>query len=416
MDWSYQLLTETEQRVFNRLSVFQGGWTLMSAEDVVGDEDTRPGEVLDTIGRLVEQSMVVVEPGPTSRYRMLETLRQYAAEQLVASGQAVELARRHAAYFRGVVERAEVALRGHEQRPTLRLLRDEQPNIRAALAFLGGPDGDRRRRPDDGRLPRDVLAPRPPPRGPAGAVPAGRRPRRVARRPGRWRCRRSPSSSVPAAAWCTPARGAPRPRRRAWPCSSSSVTPGTPPCPGCCSPSRGSPVRNRNARERCSSAAEEQFVRDGDPWGPAVIGFVRMETAIKTGDVDAAVRVGRSHGRRVPAARRRVGTVGHPLPPRLGAAAVRPVTRRAPALEEAIDVARAAGLWNTAQWALADLAIAQVHLGDPDAARRLFDEAADASREIGDGAGEILADYGYGLLAHVDEDWPEAAAPLLHCG
>ena len=53
------------------------------------------------------------------------------------------MARRHAAYFRGVVEHAEVALRGHEQRQTLRLLRDEQPNIRAALAFLSGPDGDR---------------------------------------------------------------------------------------------------------------------------------------------------------------------------------------------------------------------------------------------------------------------------------
>ena len=135
VDWSYQLLSEEERRVFDRLSVFQGGWTLTSAEEVVGDEDTRPGEVLDTIARLVEQSMVVVERGPTSRYRMLETLRQYAAERLVTSGQAVEQARHHADYFRGVVERADVALRGHEQRPTLRMLQDEQPNIRAALAF-----------------------------------------------------------------------------------------------------------------------------------------------------------------------------------------------------------------------------------------------------------------------------------------
>ena len=62
-------------------------------ERTVGDEDAPPGEVLDTIGRLVAQSMVVVEPGPTSRYRMLETLRQYAAERLDASGRAVEVAR-----------------------------------------------------------------------------------------------------------------------------------------------------------------------------------------------------------------------------------------------------------------------------------------------------------------------------------
>ena len=78
------------------------------------------------------------------------------------------------------------------------------------------------------------------------------------------------------------------------------------------------------------------------------------------------------------------------------------------ALEEAIDVARCAGLWNTAQWALADLAIEKVHLGDHDTARRLFDEAAAASREIGDGAGEVLAGYGYGLLAHVDRQWDQA--------
>ena len=251
VDWSYQLLSETEQRVFDRLSVFQGGWTLMSAEDVVADEDTHPGEVLDTIGRLVAQSMVVVEPGPTSRYRMLETLRQYAAERLQASGRAVEVARRHAAYFRGIVEHAEVALRGHEQRQTLRLLREEQPNIRAALAFLSGPERRPRRRTEDGGLPRHVLAPRPPPRRPPGAVAVGWPATTGHRRRGRWHCRRSPSSNGPAAAWSTPAPGAPKPRRRAWPCSRSSATPGTRPCPESFSRSKGSPARNRSGPRRC---------------------------------------------------------------------------------------------------------------------------------------------------------------------
>ena len=179
VDWSYQLLSETERRVFDRLSVFQGGWTLMSAEDVVGDEDTHPGAVLDTIGRLVEQSMVVVEPGPTSRYRMLETLRQYAAEQLQASGQEVEVARRHAAYFmqhrrarRSCVARARAtadaaaAARRATQHPRRSGL-PQRPRRRP------------RRRPEDGGLPRHVLAPRPPPRRPPSAVPIGCRPRRV---------------------------------------------------------------------------------------------------------------------------------------------------------------------------------------------------------------------------------------------
>jgi tetratricopeptide (TPR) repeat protein len=78
------------------------------------------------------------------------------------------------------------------------------------------------------------------------------------------------------------------------------------------------------------------------------------------------------------------------------------------ALEEAIDVGRAAGMWNTVQWALADLAIGKVHQGQLEAARRTFEEASAASREVGDGAGEILAGYGFGLLAHVAEDWQSA--------
>ena len=123
VDWSYQLLSEPEQRVFDRLSVFQGGWTLMSAEDVVGDEDTprrgprhrRPARRTVHGRRRTRPHQPVPDAG---------ALRQYAAERLRASGRAVEVARRHAAYFSSIVEHAEVGLRGHEQRQTLRLLRD----------------------------------------------------------------------------------------------------------------------------------------------------------------------------------------------------------------------------------------------------------------------------------------------------
>jgi tetratricopeptide (TPR) repeat protein len=364
--------------------------------------------VLNTVARLVEQSMVVVERGPTSRYRMLETLRQYAAERLVASGQAVEQTRRHADYFRGVVERADVALRGHEQRPTLRMLQDEQPNIRAALAFLGGPDGD-----DDAAL---LMA------GSLGMF---------------WHLGRHLEGRQVLSQLVGSREGSPAARALALQAVSIVERPRgclvhpSPPCAEAASQSLAlfeqlgdawhaalsrvllavegvtgaEPERSRALLE----TAEEQFVRDGDPWGPAVIGFVRMETAIKTGDTETAVRIGRSTAatfRQLDDAWGLSATLYH-----LGWG-LRQFGRYdegAPTLEEAIDVARAAGLWNTAQWALADLAIARVHLGDRDAARRLFDEAADASREIGDGAGEVLADFGYGLLAHVDEDWSDAA-------
>ena len=370
-----------------------------------------PAQVLDTVGRLVEQSMVVVEPGPTTRYRMLETLRQYAAEQLQASGQAVEVARRHAAYFQSIVEHAEVALRGHEQRQTLRLLHDEQPNIRAALAFLSGPDGDRDAalmmagslgmfwhlgRHLEGRqvLSRLVAGHDGSPAARALALQAVsivERPRGCLVHPSP-RCAEAAAESLALF----------EELGDAWHAALSRVLLAVEGVTG------AEPERS----QALLAAAEEQFNRDGDPWGPAVIGFVRMETAIKTGDVDTAVRIGRTTA----AAFRQLddswglsATLYH-----LGWG-LRQFGRfeeGARALEEAIDVARGAGLWNTAQWALADLAIEKVHLGDHDTARRLFDEAAAASREIGDGAGEVLAGYGYGLLAHVDRGLGRSQAAL----
>ena len=301
----------------------------MSAEDVVADEDAHPGEVLDTVGRLVEQSMVVVEPGPTSRYRMLETLRQYAAEQLQASGQAVEVARRHAAYFRSIVEHAEVALRGHEQRQTLRLLREEQPNIRAALAFLSGPDGDRDAalmmagslgmfwhlgRHLEGRhvLSRLVAGHEGSPAARALALQAVsivERPRGCLVHPSP-RCAETAAESLALF----------EELGDAWHAALSRVLLAVEGVTG------AEPERS----QALLAAAEEQFHRDGDPWGPAVIGFVR------TGDRDQDRRrrhrgPHRPHHRRcVPAARRLLGTVRHPVPPRMGVAAVRPLRRRSP--------------------------------------------------------------------------------------
>ena len=142
VDWSYALLSSDEQRLFNRLSVFQGGWTMDAAEAVLDDTGAPEGFVLDAVARLVERSMVIVEPGSPTRYRMLETLRQYAAEQLLDSGEVASVAARHARHFHDLVVAAELDLRGPRQRDALLLLRREQPNVRAALNWLSGPDGD----------------------------------------------------------------------------------------------------------------------------------------------------------------------------------------------------------------------------------------------------------------------------------
>ena len=199
---------------------------------------TRLGQVLEVTGRLVEQSMLVVEPGAVTRYRMLETLRQYAADQLAAAGEADEVTRRHAEYFRDLALEAEMGLRGHGQRATLARLREDQPNLRAALAWLGGPE----RRPGlgvgDGRGARPVLASRPPSRG-------TRAPRAAAR--DRRRCAGGPGAGAAGGLTGGAAAGLSGPsepevrghrRGRAWRSSRTSATPPAPPCRGCCWRSR----------------------------------------------------------------------------------------------------------------------------------------------------------------------------------
>src|SRR5206468_8644306 len=79
VDWSYDLLVEQEKMLFNRLSVFAGGWTLEAAEQVCAGEGIESYDVLNLLTHLVDKSLVVVEEQPdgTARYRLLETLRQY---------------------------------------------------------------------------------------------------------------------------------------------------------------------------------------------------------------------------------------------------------------------------------------------------------------------------------------------------
>jgi predicted ATPase/class 3 adenylate cyclase len=95
IDWSYQSLNQIEQRALRRLAVFSGGWTFEAAEAIIGEED-----VLDGLLGLVNKSLVNVEEQESkSRYRFLETIRQYAMEKLLESGEAIEVRDRHLDYF-----------------------------------------------------------------------------------------------------------------------------------------------------------------------------------------------------------------------------------------------------------------------------------------------------------------------------
>ena len=130
LDWSYELLSEPEQRLFRRLSVFAGGFTLEAGE--------RPEEVLGLLNALVEQSLVVMLPsrsGGEVRYGMLEPVRQYAVERLETSSDAEDARRRHAAYFLGLAEKAEPELRASRQVEWLERLERENGNLRTAMAW-----------------------------------------------------------------------------------------------------------------------------------------------------------------------------------------------------------------------------------------------------------------------------------------
>jgi predicted ATPase len=112
VDWSFELLTGDEQRLFLRLSVFAAAFDIGAAEAVVADDDLAAGRVADLVARLAEQSMLT-RPGSSGigRYRMLETLRAYAAARLPAA-EAERLHRRHARFMVDLAERAEAGLYG----------------------------------------------------------------------------------------------------------------------------------------------------------------------------------------------------------------------------------------------------------------------------------------------------------------
>ena len=138
LDWSHDLLDEPDQELFRRLSVFSGGCTLEAAEAVGAVGSVEIEEVLDLLGTLVEQSLVVAESssrGYELRYGMLEPVRQYAREKLEESGEGEDILRRHAEFFLALSERAMSEFWGRQQDEWLERLERENDNLRAAIGW-----------------------------------------------------------------------------------------------------------------------------------------------------------------------------------------------------------------------------------------------------------------------------------------
>jgi non-specific serine/threonine protein kinase len=180
LDWSHALLSPPEQALLRRLAVFAGGWTLEAAEAVCADDaqpsiashapapaiapvrairspseaatpqvgmpdqPLRKDDVLDVLAGLVDKSLVVLVPARSgdgvlpqekARYRLLETVRQYAQEQLLAAGESAHVRHRHLAWCLALAEEGDAGIKGPEEAGWLQRLETEHDNLRAALAW-----------------------------------------------------------------------------------------------------------------------------------------------------------------------------------------------------------------------------------------------------------------------------------------
>jgi predicted ATPase len=135
LDWDYDLLSDEEQKVFRRLGVFNGGFTLAAADAIVMIDET-PLDTLTIIESLATKSLIRSTGAEGDRFRMLSTIREYAAEKLEGSEDRDEVHARHVAYLLALAEEARPHLAMDDQIRWLKILEDEHDNFRTALDWL----------------------------------------------------------------------------------------------------------------------------------------------------------------------------------------------------------------------------------------------------------------------------------------
>jgi predicted ATPase/class 3 adenylate cyclase len=143
IQWSYELLSENERVLLRRSSLFPGGWSIGAAVEVCADESLEEWDILDHLSALVDKSLVTVETNEDEpRYRMLESTREFALERLDESGEHLTVARKHAAYFLSLANRADAAWPEISANAWIAPLNAELDNLRAALSWSVAPGGD----------------------------------------------------------------------------------------------------------------------------------------------------------------------------------------------------------------------------------------------------------------------------------
>jgi predicted ATPase/tetratricopeptide (TPR) repeat protein len=408
VDWSYDLLTDQERVVLRRLSVFRGGWTVEAAQAVAGD-DFDPADLVDTLTRLVDRSLVVVDRDAGPRYHLLETIREYARHRLIDCGEAERIERAHVRHLTAVAQRAERELRGDGQSRWLPLLARERNDIEAALAWCTAradvePDAGLRlvgalgwywyfaSRPDGGQKVAAMLAAAPTgsPESRALALQA----LAVAARPGA--CIVHPAADCAAAA--AESRDLFERLRDSHRAALSAVLLAVETIGG----DDPTPAFARLAE------ADHEFARVGDAWSSALVQFVAMELHAVGGAMTETVATGH-----------RALAVFRSLGDQWGVSAIQfhlgMALHRSGSLKEALAMYEGAlasgrevgGPVNTIQYALAGAGHVTLLLGDLEGAGRFFTESHAVGRELGT-EGNPRAAVGEGLLARERGDLERA--------
>ena len=137
IDWSYDLLTEAERTLFQRLAVFAGGWTLEAAEAVCADEHLTKADVLELLSCLIDKSLVVMEING-ERYRMLDTVRHYAQEKLIEAGDETAVRSRHLSFYLTLAEKSRSEFGGPTHESAMARLDIERENLLSAHRWIDG--------------------------------------------------------------------------------------------------------------------------------------------------------------------------------------------------------------------------------------------------------------------------------------
>jgi tetratricopeptide (TPR) repeat protein len=388
--------------------VFRGGWTLAAAEAVCGGPDGE--DVIDVLSRLVDRSLVVADAG---RFRMLETIRAYADEQLEKAGERSTLARRHALFFADFAEHAEPTLRGPNQHMWLDRIHSEEANLRQALDWA--------RARGDAELALRLA-------GSLGWY---------------WYVgRQVDGRSYISAALAVSGRGSVAARARALQALSLAVRPVgciVHPTPAGARAAEESLALFRQADDEARAAisqllaavegvgagdtdrylemveqARSTLRAHGDAWGVALADFVEMEIRLHHGQVEAALAFGHEAAHAFDTLEDDWGRSAVRLHLGYGLRVAGRVDEAEDILHRAVMLSRAGGFPNNLARSFIELGEARLHRGDADGALPWFAECEAIARDLGNDTLMALAALGRGVASRLRGEVAEAERHYQH--